>query len=566
MAKRVLVVLALLLLPGLGWAQEQEKVLPGGSQLYFRWDGIKAHRAAFDKTAAGKMMKGEMGTFLREVLKYAQDLGQIAAQNEPQIGPWIADGTKVIGGLYRDGVLLGISIEQVNPPKVDAVFVFPKGAGKDGAVLPLLQKAAEVGMTELKEQKVGTRTVKQMRVEMVQLGWWAQGDDAVLYIGTRAPSEYAAAIDAGKTGLAKNPLYRRVRDFKEFSTCTRGYIDMNSITKVAGAIAPGVPKFLGELGLQGLASITFVAGFDGPAERSVVEVDTPGPRTGLLSLASRKKFSLKDLPKLPADLTGFSAGTVDISKTYDVLVQVVQEGVRLFAPEKADNVKETVKQFEGILGVNLKDELLSQFDDMVVSYSSSTEGPLGLGGVVAVKVKDGAKLSKSIEKLVKAVPMLPNVEVLLKRKNYKGGEILEVVLKGQVNSHVATFGIHKGWFIYASYPLSVKGFILRQNGALPAWRPTAEVAKILAEFPKEYTALTISDPRPTLKFLLSVTPTILNLSNSLLGQALPGVRPFDLELVPHPETVARELFPNVIVTTDDGKKIRSATRGSLALP
>lgn len=566
MAKRVFAVLALLLLPGLCQAQEQEKVLPSGSQLYFRWDGIKAHRAAFDKTAAGKMMKGEMGTFLRALLTYGQDVGQLVAQKEPQVGPWITDATKIVGSLYRDGVLFGIEVEQVNPPKIDAVFVFPKGAGKDGAVLPLLQKAAEAGMAEMKEQKVGQRSVKQMRVEMVQLGWWAEGNDAVLYIGTREPSAYVAAIDAGKTGLAKNPLYRRVRDFKEFTHCTRGYVDMNSITKIAGGVMPNVPNFLDALGLRSMSSITFVSGFDGPAERSVVEVDTPGTRKGLLNLASRKKFALKDLPKLPADITGFSAGNVDVSKSYDAIVQLVEAGARLFAPEQADNIKEMVKQFEGIINVNIKDELLSQFDDLIVSYSSSSEGPLGLGGVVALKVKDSAKLNKAIEKLVKAVPPLPNIEVVLKRHNYKGSEIVELSLKGQTNSNIATFGFCKGWFVYASYPLSVKGFILRQNGELPAWRPSAEVTKILAEFPKEYTALTITDPRPTLKFLLSVTPTVLNLSNSLLGQVLPGVRPFDLDLIPHPELATRGLFPNVAVTTDDGKKIRTATRGSLALP
>jgi len=37
-------------------------------------------------------------------------------------------------------------------------------------------------------------------------------------------------------------------------------------------------------------------------------------------------------------------------------------------------------------------------------------------------------------------------------------------------------------------------------------------------------------------------------------------------LIPHARMATNHLFPNITVTTDDGKKIRSETRASLALP
>jgi hypothetical protein len=52
----------LLLIPGLAHAQDApEQLLPAGTQLYLRWDGVAAHQSAYEKTALGKMMKGDVG-------------------------------------------------------------------------------------------------------------------------------------------------------------------------------------------------------------------------------------------------------------------------------------------------------------------------------------------------------------------------------------------------------------------------------------------------------------------------------------------------------------------------
>src|SRR5438874_9624996 len=65
MSRRVPAALVLLLLAGVARAQEApEALLPATTQVYFRWDGVEAHRAAYDKTALGKMMQGDTGAFL----------------------------------------------------------------------------------------------------------------------------------------------------------------------------------------------------------------------------------------------------------------------------------------------------------------------------------------------------------------------------------------------------------------------------------------------------------------------------------------------------------------------
>jgi hypothetical protein len=546
----------------------QENYLPTKSQLYFRWDGMQKHQAAFNKTAVGKMMQGETGKFLDELWDFAYENLKAVAQNEPKVEPLLKDLTKVIVSLHRNGLVLGIEVDKINPPIVQTVLVFPKAAGESGTLLPLIQKIAEETKADVKNTKVGKRFVNTVEVEMVKLGWWGQGEDAIVFLGTTDPIAYAKDIDANKTGITKHMLYQKVVNFKEFDTASRGYFDVTSVLKVAADIAPPAEKIIDGLGLKGLKSITFASGFDGPAERSVVDADMPGPRTGLLSLTSQKKISLKDLPVLPNDLSAFTAGSANLSKSYDVITKLIEGVLSIVAPDQVDNVKDAIKNFEGAVGVNINKDLFENFGEVVVSYNSPSDGILGTGAVVAIQVKDGKKMGATIDKLIKAIPAIPGGEVTLKKKTYRGGEIMQIGISGpQVAVHIASFGIYKNWFVYSSYPTPIKGFILRQEGVLPAWKPDDSLTKALDKYPGGFNSIQVSDPRPTVRTLLSVAPLVLNIINSIGNTPfVPGFRPFDLELIPHAQEATLHLFPNVTVSTDDGKRVRSETRGSLLLP
>jgi hypothetical protein len=539
---------ALLLCPALSWAQApQETALPAQSQLYLRFDGMKAHRNAYEQTVAGKLMQGELGTFLKELGKYAVDLLQRAAQNQPEAGPWIDDAVGLIGVLYQNGLSLGVEVQQVNPPTAHGVLVFPKAGGEGGTLLPLLQKVAEAGKVEVKDIKVGKRFVHQVQGAPVMIGWWAEADD----------------VDGGKTGLDKHPLYRKVRDFKAFTTASRGYVDIGALVRVVADIAPPAREIVDELGISALGSVTFVTGFDGPAQRSVTELEAPSPRKGLMTMGSRKTVRLQDLPPLPSDLTTVSAGTMDIGKSYEVLLQLVQTGVKIFAPAQEETAKEAVKTIEALLGVNLKADLFDQFGQVYVLYNSPSESLLGFSPTTAVQVKDGKKIVDALERMTKAAGFIPGLELSWTKREYKGGQLLDLQFKfNEASSHVATLGLYRDWLVFAGYPQPIKGFILRGNRELPAWQTEPKLAKVLAQFPAEYSSISISDPRPTIEALLTAAPFLLNLINTVSVQALPGMRSFDIGLIPHAQETTRSLFPSVSVTTDDGRTVRIETRSS----
>jgi hypothetical protein len=572
MRKRMALAALALLAPGLAWAQTgPEHVLPAKSQLYFRWDGAKAHREEFDKTAWGKTLKGDTGKFLTELWNVAKEnIEQVIDQQDPNAAAIFKDVTSALGMIGESGVAIGVELDKVNPPRFNAVLVFPGAATETGKLLGLIQKAVDASGAEVKDSKVGRRLVHRLDIENtpgLMLGWWKEGEDVVLSFGSVDPAEHARAVDGKKAGLARNPLYQKVQGFKEFTTGSRGFLDVQGLVGVFEDLSPEVAKFVEALGVRGLKSVTFVSGYEGEAFRDVLEVDIPGPRKGLLALSSTKKFSLKDLPPLPSDATSFSAASIEVGNAYDVLLSLVEAGVKAFAPDEAPKVQMFLQAAEQQLGVNFKDDIFGCFGDMTVSYSSPAEGPLGLGATTLVKVKDGKKLARSIETLVKNIPNMKGVEINLQKKKYRDVELMDLYFKAELfNTRLGSFAVYKDWFIFSQYPQGIKGFVLRSHGELPVWKASDDLTKVLAKFPKEFTAIEVSDPRPTIKFLLSVTPIVVDTINKFVPFAFPNYRPLDLDLVPHAQEATHRLFPRVSITTEQNGKVRAESRSSIGLP
>jgi hypothetical protein len=121
--------------------------------------------------------------------------------------------------------------------------------------------------------------------------------------------------------------------------------------------------------------------------------------------------------------------------------------------------------------------------------------------------------------------------------------------------------VHNGWLVIGYYPQNVQGYILRAGGEVPVWKPGPEVRAAFDQLPKEFVSVSVSDPRPTVKQLLSIAPLLAALGNSFLPEAK-----IDVGSLPNAHEATKHLFPNVSVIHDDGKTFRQETRASLALP
>src|ERR1051326_1151003 len=118
MWRRCALVLVVLLAPGVARAQDKlDNLLPAGSQLYLRWDGVTAHKADAEKLAVMKMWKGETGAFVRGVWHYIEDISKEALSKE--IGAELAGAVfEEFEGMFKsvsnNGFTLGMELQGVD--------------------------------------------------------------------------------------------------------------------------------------------------------------------------------------------------------------------------------------------------------------------------------------------------------------------------------------------------------------------------------------------------------------------------------------------------------------------
>ncbi len=551
-----------------------EQLLPPGTQIYLRWDGISSHALAYSKTALGKMMLGDTGAFITSVFNQVQDgLGSLLTVEQLLRGEApeklqerqadAAEASKLLGVLAQHGFVLGIEVRSVEPPSIHVTLVLPNAGTNLKPVIGALRLAVGMARGKVGEKKVGATTVYYLdEPAPVHLSWFAAGKHAVVSLSTDEPEMLVKDLTAAnRPGLVENALFKRVKGFDKFETSARACVDVESLVKRASTVNKDVAKLLEDLGLHGVKSAVFYSGFEGESERGLMELDVPGPRKGALALLVNKPFTLADVPPLPPDVTTWSMTNFELAKFYDLGFQTIEQVAGIIAPDEVAEFKEIRTKINTALGIDLRKDLLDALGGQVVMYGTPSEGPLSLGQVLMVKVQDEAKLRKAIESLVKGLSKTANTEVTLKKRTYRGVEVREVRVKEQGFFFVPTYAIHKGWLVISLFPQPVHGYILRANGEMGAWKPSPTVQASFDKMGKEFISVSYSDPRPSLRTLWSIAPMIGGLVNSFSPELN-----FEVGSLPNSQEATRHLFPNVSVTVDDGKVIRTDSRASLMLP
>jgi hypothetical protein len=575
MRHRTALTLLLLLAPGPAQAQQDapEDLLPAGTQLYVRWDGIDAHRAAYARSSLGQLMQGDAGTFITSLVKQLEDgaaqvvtVGNLLAGEPPaklkQLRGDARSAAQLVSQLGGKGFVLGVEVRSLEPPQGQVTLILPGGAAKPEPLFGALRLGTGLAKAQVKEAKVEGRAVSSLDLEGVSLAWWVEGKHAVLTLGTDKPEAAVKAMTAGThPRLTSSPLFKRLRGFDRFETVARAFVDSEALVKLGERRNAEVRRLLTDLGLDGLKSLVFYSGFDGRMERDLVEWDMPGPRKGLLTLLNGKPFHLGDVPALPPDVVSWSMTNFDLASIYDTGLKAAEDVVRLVSPDDVAKVKGFPKAANDLLGIDLRQDLLASLGDRLAAYTSPGDGPFTLGQTLLYRVKDADKLQGALDQAIKSLGAASNVEVRIKKRPYKGVDMRVVQVKQQGFVFVPTYAVLDGWLVLGFFPQPVEGYIARAKGDLPAWKPSPAVEESLRQLPAEFISISYSDPRPSVKQLLSIAP--------LIGGSVASFSPelnFDVSTLPNAQEVTRHLFPNVSVTTDDGKTLRNESRGSVALP
>lgn len=565
----------LLFLPGLCRAAEDvpERLLPASTQIYLRWDGVDAHKAAYGQTSLGRMMKGDTGSFITGVFGKLQTSAAalLTVQTlrrglEPKALKKMQADAKAAASLFerlgKHGFIFAGQLRSIEPPQ-GSLFVILPGMGEDpDPFFGALRLAIDLAEGEIKEQKIGDRTVASLDLSPAHLAWWVEGKHAVLALSTDPPEVVVKNMVApDRSSLTGQPLFERISAFKKFETDARAFVDLAAFAQMGAKRGKEVAKLLDDLGLMGLRSVVAYSGFDGRAERGLMEWDMSGPRKGLLALFGGKPFQLGDVPPLPPDVVSWSMSNFDAASFYDTAYKAAEQIVGLISPDEVPQIKAFAKQANDLLGVDLRKDLLGSLGDRFATYASPGDGPFVFGLTVLLQVKDAAKLEASLEQIIKNLGNAAGVKIRIKKRDYRGAAIREVYVQEKGFIFVPAYTIHKDWLVVGWYPQSVQAFVQRSKGELAAWKPSERVKNSLSKLPSQFVSISYSDPRPMLKQLMAIAPFIAGIVNSFN----PSLN-FDASSLPAAQEVTKHLFPNIAVTSDDGKTLRQDSLDSLALP
>ena len=263
-----------------------------------------------------------------------------------------------------------------------------------------------------------------------------------------------------------------------------------------------------DLGLDGLKSLVFYSGFDGEAERGLVEWDMPGPRKGLLTLLNGKPFTLADVPPLPPDVISWSMTNFDTAAVYDIGLRSGRERLRHRRPGSG-RADQGLRQARRRSAGRRSAQGLAGFARRQVGALYVAVGGAVVAGTDADAQSEGRQEAPGI-----ARPGGQGHRQGDRRRRDADKEDLS--RRGNARGPRRPAGFHfravlrdlQG--LAGDRPVSAAGAGLHpaRKGELTAWKPGPRVKKSLAELPQEFIAISYSDPRPSMKEILSIAPLI----------------------------------------------------------
>jgi len=373
--------------------------LPAGSLLYAGWAG---RNLPFDGSNVGQLLQEPAVGHMLAALK--QSIDKMPDKNIAHL--W------AIGGIVWQHPT-ALSLMDLTPgtgeaPGVSMVLLIDLGKDR-----PTFAKHLDAlmlnGKLKMSQSTVGQTTCRTMPTPL--------GPASIGYKG----NIFFLAVGEGTVGklLAVKPTVSLKND-KAFIARRKGLAGENEqmaysvdvsklgpkisslVSRVAGGgrneAGPAADKVKLVVNALGLGKITSASGSTRIVEKglySKARIITPAPHRGVLTLLAGGALSDADLADAPDDAILFCATKLSAAKVYAELLDVARQ----IEPGADKQIRRGVGQLEDELGVSISKDILGNLGDTWTLTSASSLGGLGTGTVLAVSVKDSAKLTAAIAKI-----------------------------------------------------------------------------------------------------------------------------------------------------------------------
>jgi prepilin-type processing-associated H-X9-DG protein len=378
--------------------------------LYIEFDGLDAHRAAWTKTAAYRLLnETTTGAMYEQSIARIIDIIRAKQSSLPVSGQELVVVAK---HLLRAGFAVGINrAGGTGPPRCFGVVIRGAARGEVHAIVERLVRSSAPADArgELIQRPQGREVHVLPSSRERSLTYWSEGDDLVVSLVAHSGHEaIIAALEGREPNALDHPnrvALATSRDLPGFEPVGLAFFDM--------AALPALPKEAVVLGLDRIRRFDYRWGFHDRALESIVGVAVPSPRTGIPALFDQPTFSPRQLPPLPGVLASFTVISLDLARLWSQLVTAVD--AREPRPARKDLGRAGLEQ--AVLhatGLHLREDLLVHlgsrftFYNVPVKVNAPSHILEGLAQgffrvpklALVVDVKNREAVAKALEKLV----------------------------------------------------------------------------------------------------------------------------------------------------------------------
>lgn len=568
--RSLLVGLGLVTTVGMAWAMlsnaaqdiDPATLHPQRSIGYFAWDGGVEHAEAFQKTAQyDALVKSGLWGYGTKVVKemlpafMAQAVPHASEKEVAELGK----AKEYFQALFDNGMSVSLTDGPEGGAPSPALTVVLHNLGAAEAEIPKLLDLMDL-RADVQRKTVSGRSVQSIYIPDtpgIELAWFREAQHLVITVGMASAEQAIAVADGNTPNVTTSRQWKTYRDGDaDFEIASVGWLDFGSLRDRFGAFEFPIPgqeqpvainQFIKALGLQNLGTTASQFGYRGKATIARTFVEAPGQRTGMLALMDQPVFELKDLPPMPAATTNFAGFSMELARGWDTSLKAIRQTLELLPPEASEEFEELFAKLPEVIGFDLRNDLLAPIGNIHCVFDDPAGGAFGFGFGAAASVRDPERLRTTVNMLMdRLTAELQNadlpVPMSIQRAEVAGRELITV----PAGMFTPTIVIDDKWLAFSLYPQSIKAFLMRQDGELAAWQPNPEHRTALAEFPTEFSAISIDDPRKALNGLYALIPMLNSGLHTMAGGAAGNtVKAADL---PPQEIVTAPLFPNVRVS------------------
>jgi prepilin-type processing-associated H-X9-DG protein len=546
--------------------------------VYFEFDGIRAHQATWEKTAAYRVWNDtKTGAMISGIAKQMM----ASAGDGSGDGPTADETARMLRHVMNRGAAVAVIVpagpENAANDVAGGAGGKPSGAiivrdarGKDGEVFTrLLDRVARLNGLDRPD---GPHKPGQTTPVTANARYFFQGEDLVLMFGATHEASVATlsslARREDRPDDAPKPPFALMKSPTGVDVISHGYVDFTRV----GPLPPEAK----DLGLDGVKRIEMCWGFENEAIVSYARLVAPTPRRGLLALMDQPTFNADTVLPLPEGLTDYAVLSIDWTKVIDMARDM---------PQTREQTIQALAQLRQMTGFDLRDDLLGALGPQWAFYSmpQKIEAPgTPLGGLgswvlnppklaAVVQVKDRERLEASVKKIIdltndqlarQAQGPGPRVRVEPSRD---GGYIIDIP------PAVAPLPAGIRPAIRFSDTMAALGISPEVAQAALDAKPAADIKEALKPFGDRLTFFQQTDPRGSVPELLANVPFFLGLmaqgarddaNAPAFMKSLATIR-VNPDQVPDPDAIRKLLFPNRTACSIDDQGLTLVSRDSL---